>query len=42
MVREGDAFAIYFEGGDVPPFRARGVAGDVLRLAEEHLRALAR
>jgi hypothetical protein len=42
IVCEGDVYAVYFDGGDLPPLRARGLPSEVLALAEVHVRQAAR
>jgi hypothetical protein len=38
IIREGDGYAVYFEGSNRPPFRASGLPSEVLALIEAHLR----
>jgi hypothetical protein len=40
--REDGAYVVTFEHGHMPPFRARGTAGAVLRMAEDHVLAVER
>jgi hypothetical protein len=37
IVRDGDAYAIYSDGDDVPAFRASGLPSEVIALAEVSL-----
>jgi hypothetical protein len=42
IVDEGDVYAVYFDGGDLPPLRAKGLPSEVLALADAHVREWAR
>jgi len=42
MFRDGAGFAVQFEEPGLPPFRALGTPGQVLALAEEHIRTMRR